>query len=436
MPPRVMSWRVCLALASAAAAGCATRRIASAPGQSPSAATPVRPGITVLIEDSIHAIRGRRIGLITNQSGIDAGRVSSIDLLTGPAARAAGVRLVRLFSPEHGIRGTEDRTGITNEVDQRTGLLIVSLYGNTTTPPPDSMVRDLDALVVDLQDIGTRTWTFVGVMLYAMQTTARLGIPVIVLDRPNPIAGAAVSGPLLDTALANPNPPAPGRPGRAYALYPTPLRHGLTMGEMARYLDQELGLRARLTVIPATGWRRSMWFDETGLPWVKPSPNMPDITSALLYPSLVAFEGSNVSVGRGMPDAFQRFGAPWLDAPRVAAMLNGRAIAGVRFVVDTFAPQNPTDNKYAGLRIPGIRIAVIDRDRVPSGLVGASILWALGRVHADSLRITASSFDDRFGSPQARVALLRGDDPAAVMAAMQPAVDAYLRRTERIRIYR
>jgi uncharacterized protein YbbC (DUF1343 family) len=290
--------------------------------------------------------------------------------------------------------------------------------------------------VVDLQDIGTRTWTYVGVVLYAMQSTARLGIPVIVLDRPNPITGEGISGPLLDSVLANPNPPAPGRPGRAYALYPVPLRHGLTMGEMARYLDRELAIRAKLTVVPVTGWRRSSWFDQTGLPWVKPSPNMPDVTSALLYPALVAFEGSNLSVGRGMPDAFQRIGAPWLDAPRVTRALNELAIPGVRFAVDSFAPQNPSDGKYASRLIPGVKVHVTDRDRVPAGLVGASILWAVASSHRDSLRITNGTFDDRFGSASAREALMRGDAPRVVMERYQPAVDAYRRAIRDVLIYR
>jgi uncharacterized protein YbbC (DUF1343 family) len=414
-----------------ALAACAGRpvRTAVAPGS-------VRPGVTVLIEDSIHVIRNRRIGLITNQSGLDERGTSTIDVLTSDRAKAAGVTVVRLFSPEHGIRGTEDRTGIANEVDSKTGLLIASLYTNTTVAPPDSLLADLDAVIIDLQDIGTRTWTYVGVVLYAMQSTARLRKQVIVLDRPNPIAGAHADGPLLDTARANPNPPTPGRAGRAYALWPVPLRHGLTMGEMARYFDQELRLGANLKVIPVAGWNRGMWFDQTGLPWVKPSPNMPDLTSALLYPSLVAFEGSNVSVGRGTPDAFQRFGAPWLDAPRVARALEDQRLPGVRFVVDTFAPVNPPDNKYGGRRIPGIRIAVTDRDQVRSGLVGAAILWALSQAHRDSLRITAATFDDRFGSTASREALVRGEDPRAVMARLQSSVDAYQRATERIRIYR
>ena len=407
------------------------------PPLSPAPAGPgVRPGITVLLQDSLRLIAGRRVGLITNQSGIDEQGRSDIDLLSGEAARAAGVTLVRLFSPEHGIRGTEDRPGIADEIDQRTGLLIVSLYGNSTTAPPDSTLRDLDALVVDLQDIGTRTWTYVGVMLYALQATARLGKPIIVLDRPNPITGEFAYGPLLDSARANPYPPAPGRPGRAFALYPTPLRHGMTMGEMARYFDHELRIGARLTVIPAAGWRRGMWFDETGLPWVKPSPNMPNLTSALLYPSLVAFEGSNVSVGRGTPDAFQRFGAPWMDAVGVSRLLSDQAIPGVRFVVDSFTPQNPTDGKYGGRTIPGVRIAVESRDRVPSGLLGAAILWAIARTNPDSLRVTAGTFDDRFGSPAAREALMRGDDPRAVMARHQPAVDTFLARAMPFRLYR
>jgi uncharacterized protein YbbC (DUF1343 family) len=399
-------------------------------------ASPVRPGLAVLLDDSIHVIRGRRIGLITNQTGVDQRRQSAIDLLGGQRARAAGADLVRLYSPEHGIRGTEDRTNLADEVDARTGLQIVSLYGATTMPPPDSTLRDIQVLVFDLQDIGTRTWTYVGVMLYAMQSAARLGIPFVVLDRPNPISGLHASGPLLDSAIANPYPHTAQRPGRAYALWPMPLRHGLTMGEMARFYNAELAIGAQLHVIPAAGWRRGMWYDQTGLPWVRPSPNMPDLMSALIYPSLVAFEGSNVSVGRGTPDAFQRFGAPWLRAGEVARLLEERRLPGVRFVVDSFTPRAPGDNKYPDRLIPGVRIEVTDRDRVRSGELGAAVLWAIHRTSPDSLRITDQSFDLRFGSRQVREAILGGEDFQAALARHQPAANAFAARAAPYLIYR
>jgi uncharacterized protein YbbC (DUF1343 family) len=398
----------------------------------------VVPGISVLLSDSIHLIAGKRVALITNQTGIDERGTSDIDLLwSDPRATKAAVKLVALFSPEHGIRGTEDRTNVESGIDAKTGLPIHSLYTTATIGPPDSTLAGVEALVVDLQDIGTRTWTYVGVMLYSLRNTGRLKIPVIVLDRPNPITGSAVQGPMLDSGLANVDEPRPDRPGRAYALYAMPLRHGMTMGELARFYDAELHLGADLHVVPARGWRRSQWFDETSLPWVRPSPNLPNLTSALLYPALVPFEGApNVSVGRGTPDAFQRFGAPWLDAPRVAAMLNERDLGGVRFEAERFTPRGPGDGKFDGRELPGIRIIVTDRERLQAGRIGAAILWALARAHKDSLRLNAMAFDLRFGRAALREALLRGDDPDGVLDKELPAVVAFQQRAKQYYLYR
>lgn len=383
----------------------------------------------------MHLIRGRRVGLLTNQTGIDAQRVSDIDLLLAPAARAAGVQLIRLFSPEHGIRGTEDRTGLASVTDERTGLPIVSLYGATTVAPPDSTLKDLDVIVFDLQDIGTRTWTYVGAMVYTMRAAARNGLPVVVLDRPNPIGGAWYDAPMLDAAIANAEDHTRDRPGRAYALYPAPLRHGMTMGELARLFNEELALRARLHVVPAAGWRRDMFFDDTGLPWVKPSPNMPSLTSALLYPSTVAFEATNLSVGRGTPDAFQHIGAPWLDAGPAVALLESRALPGVRFEAEEFTPVQPTDNKFGGVKVRGIHIVVTDRTRVESGRVAAALVWAVGRVAGDSLRVRATNFDLLLGNGRVREALLRGEDPDVVLAPERVAAEAFRERTRRYFIY-
>jgi uncharacterized protein YbbC (DUF1343 family) len=269
-----------------------------------------------------------------------------------------------------------------------------------------------------------------------MRTAARRHLPLIVLDRPNPIDGVHVDGPMLDTAWANPENPTPQRPGKAYALYPFPLRHGMTMGELALFYNRTLNIDAPLTVVPMHGWRRSMWIDETGLPWVRPSPNLPTLTSALVYPSLVAFEGTNVSVGRGTADAFQRFGAPWMDAAAVAERLNGRRLGGVRFVVDSFTPHNAADLKYNDLRIPGIRVDVVDRNAVASGHVSAAILWALTALHRDSLRVTPRTFDERFGSTAVREAIQRGVDPDVALAQHQPAVDTFRRNAERFLLYR
>jgi uncharacterized protein YbbC (DUF1343 family) len=386
------------------------------------------------MSDSIGLIRNKRIGLITNQTGIDEHGVSDIDLLRNPAAVAAGTKLVRLYSPEHGIRGTEDREHLASSVDERSGLFVVSLYDNSTSPPPDSTLRDLDAIVIDLQDIGTRTWTYVGVVMYTLQSAARLGKTVIVLDRPNPISGAT-NGPFLDSALANPYPAAPGKPGQAYALYPVPLRHGLTMAEMAKLFNDEMRLGADLRVVPAAGWRRSMWFDETGLPWVRPSPNLPDLTSATIYPALVAFEGSNLSVGRGTSTAFQRFGAPWLSAGEVVRRLEAMSLPGARFIAESFMPHAAGDGKFNDREVAGVRIVLTDRNRFDAGTVCAAILAAVHAVDPDSLRINDRTFDLRFGSPAIREAIMRGEAPLPLMAREKLAAEAFARRARRYWMY-
>jgi len=388
----------------------------------------------VFLRDSLSLIRGLRVGLITNQTGVDERGQTTIDLLHA-AAPTVRARLVALFSPEHGIRGTEDRQFVESGLDGRTGLPVHSLYTSATIPPPDSLLNGIDVLVIDLFDIGTRTWTYVGTTLYAVRAAAKRGMRVIVLDRPNPLGGKA-EGPLLDRALANPEDPAPGRPGRAYALYPAPLRHGLTMGEMAQWFNAELALGAELHVIQAEGWRRSMWWDETPIPWMRPSPNIPTLTSALLYPTLVAFEGSNVSVGRGTTAAFTRFGAPWMDAEAVATLLEERAFPGIGFVAERFTPDRPGDNKYAGQRIPGVRMEVSDRDRVPVARVGAAILWAVAKVHGDSLRLTDASFDLRWGAPSDRVDLVAGRDPDEVVDRSLGAVIEWQQRVRPYLLYR
>jgi uncharacterized protein YbbC (DUF1343 family) len=406
-------------------------------GQRPAARGDVRPGITVLLDDSIALVRGKRVGLLTNQTGIDEHGRSDIELLArDPRATAAGVKLVALFSPEHGIRGTEDRTHVASGIDARSGLPVHSLYRATTIAPPDSLLRQLDVLVFDLQDIGTRTWTYVGSLVYAMRAAARTGVPIVVLDRPSPLTGEGVSGPMLDSSLSNAEEHTRTRAARPYALYPFPLRHGMTMGEMARFYNAELGIGATLHVVPIGGWRREQWYDETGLPWVKPSPNMPSLTSALLYPSVVPFEATNLSVGRGTPEAFEHLGAPWLKPKAVIALLEAQDLAGVRFEEEAFTPVRPGDSKYPGVRIPGIRIIVEDRNRVQSGRLGAALFWAVAQVHRDSLRVRLPDFDLLFGSRSAREALLRGEDPDAVIDATVAEVVAFQRQARPYLIYR
>ena len=395
----------------------------------------VRPGISVLLSDSIGLIRGRRVGLITNQTGVDEHGVSDIESLSGEVARAAGVKLVTLFSPEHGIRGTEDRENLASGIDARSGLVVHSLYTSATIGPPDSTLRGVEVLVVDLQDIGTRTWTYVGSVVYAMRSAARNHLPVVVLDRPNPLTNVRTDGPMLEPALANADEPAPGRPGRAYALHSTPLRHSLTMAELARYLNADLQIGADLHVVPVANWRRNWWFDETGLPWVRPSPNLPTLASATIYPALVAFEGTNLSVGRGTADAFQRLGAPWLRADSVVSLLTGRRLPGVRFERSDFTPVNAGDAKYSGRLIQGVRVVLTDRNAYHAGRTAAALLWAIGRVNGDSLVVRSATWDDRFGRPAMRVALLRGEDPDEVVARDADAVADWRRKVARFRLY-
>jgi len=427
-------YRCLIAFLAAVSGGCTvTNRQLDPPNALPEA--DVKPGITVLVNDSIDLIRGKKIGLITNQTGINEHRESDIDVLRDNKARKANASLVMLFSPEHGIRGTEDRPNIANDVDVRTGLPIYSLYQSQTVPPPDSLLRQIDVLIVDLQDVGTRTWTYVGEMVYSMRAAKRTGKQIIVLDRPNPITGFFVEGPVLDSTLANPDDPAPGRPGQAYALYPMPLRHGMTMAEMALFFNDALNIHANLKVVPMDGWRRELWFDRTGLPWVQPSPNLPSLQSEILYPGLVAFEGTNLSVGRGTGMAFQLIGAPWLKAHEVITLLKDREIKGVRFYEETFTPIAPTDGKYAGRPIHGIRMAVANRSQLQPARVGAALLWAINKTSGDSLKINNRTFDLRFGSARVREALLRGEDPDGVIDREYRDAYAFRERTRRYLMY-
>jgi uncharacterized protein YbbC (DUF1343 family) len=261
-----------------------------------------------------------------------------------------------------------------------------------------------------------------------------VGIPFVVLDRPNPLGGRT-EGLLLDSALANPEDPTPQRRGQAYALYPAPLRHGMTMGEMARWFAAELRIPVQLTVVQMGGYRRAMWWDQTGMPWTTPSPSMTSLASAIVYPALVPFEGSNLSVGRGTDLPFQRLGASWLDARKVVDLLEERGVNGVRFVAERFTPVRPGDAKFAGKEIPGVRIVVEDRDRVQVARLGAALLWAMAKAHPDSLKLTGRTVDLRLGQTWAREALVRGDDPDEVIDRVQPEIVAFQKRVKPYLLY-
>lgn len=396
----------------------------------------VHPGINVLLSDSASLIAGKRLAILTNQSGVDEKGRRDIDLLrTDRRARNVNAHLVTIFSPEHGIAGVEDRPGIASGIDKASGLPVISLYGAETMPPPDSAVRAVDMVLIDLQDVGSRTWTYEGAMVYTMRAAARARKPVVILDRPNPITGSDVEGPVLDSSLANPNDPAPGKPGIAWALYPIPLRHGMTMGELARFYNDELKIGADLHVIPARNWSREIWFDRTGLPFVPPSPNLRTLESEMLYTGLVPFEATNVSVGRGTPESFRRIGAPWMDAAKVLAFLKERPVNGVRFIREDFTPRSPGDGKYNGQLVHGLRIEVTERNALKTARLCAALLSAIHRANPSDLTIREARFDRLFGSPAVRVAVLGGEDPDAVIDRTYGPAYAFRDRVKKYLLY-
>jgi uncharacterized protein YbbC (DUF1343 family) len=397
----------------------------------------ILPGISVLMRDSLELLAGKKVGLLTNQTGIDENRVSDIDrfVQAQSSPRAAGMQLTLLFSPEHGIRGTEDRANISDEKDAKTGIPIISLYGNNVLPPPDSALDKIGALVIDLQDLGARPWTYVASMVYAVRAAAQHNLPVLVLDRPNPITGEIVEGPVLDSTVAYAGSQSPAKPAQPTALYPIPLRHGMTMGELARFYNEVLELHADLHVIPVQGWHRTMWFDRTKLPWVNPSPNITSLTAATLYPGIVILECANVSVGRGTDIPFQWVAAPWMDAVKVKDLLDDRQIPGVKFTIEERTPNHPTDFRYNGKRMKGIKITIVDRNALQTSRLGAVLLWSIRQVSGDSLKIDSTGFVHLFGLTGVRKQLQEGMEPEQIVDATLPAVVEFRQRARRFLLY-
>ncbi len=357
---------------------------------------PIALGIDVLRADGFAPLRGLRVGLLTNHTGVARDRTPTIDLL----AKAPGVTLAALFSPEHGIRGVLD-AAVPSTRDESTGLPIHSLYG-TTRRPTAEMLAGLNAIVIDLQDIGTRFYTYMTTMAYVMEEAASRKIKVFVLDRPNPIGGVQIEGPSLDEAAV----------GFTGYLPQMPIRHGLTMGELARLFNAERKIGADLTVIAMRHWQRDDWHDDTGLWWINPSPNMRTLYAATLYPGIGAFESTNLSVGRGTDTPFEHVGAPWIDGGRLADALNARAIPGVRFYPVTFTP---TSSKFARELCQGVFIVVTDRTALRPVRVGVELASALLRLFPGRLEIDAAA--RLFGSTDGLARLKAGEDPAAIAAS-------------------
>ncbi len=400
-----------LAAAGLATTACIAEREAP-PAEPTDSAGGVVPGIEVLLADSAHLLSGLRLGLITNQTGISRDGRRSIDLL----ASRPDVDLVALFSLEHGLEGTAaEGERIPDAHDEATGLPIWSLYGWNRRPSPATL-EGLDALLFDVQDIGTRYYTYVSSMAYSMEEAGRAGLRFIVLDRPNPIGGLQVQGPVLDPAFST-----------FVGLYPVPVRHGMTAGELARLYVGGFGIEVDLSIVPARGWRREAWFEETKLPWVPPSPNMPSVESATHYPGTCLFEGTNLSVGRGTPIAFQHVGAPWLDGPELARRLEARGLPGVRFVATRFTPRSPTDGKYPGEEVSGVRFEVMDRSAYDPVIAGVAALLDARALAGDRWEWNVGHFDRLAGNALLRPAIEAGTALDEIVATWQADLEAFRR---------
>jgi uncharacterized protein YbbC (DUF1343 family) len=376
---------------------------------------PVAPGIEVLLGDSLHLVRDRRVGLLTNQTGVDAHGVADLTRLL-----AAGVRVTAVFSPEHGYRGRLDEENIGDARDSATGIPVFSLYG-TARAPTAEMLATVDVVVADLQDVGARPYTYVSTILHTLRAAAAHGVPVIVLDRPNPLGGLVVQGPVLDTAHAS-----------FVGMLPVPLRHGLTMGELVRFGRAALDLGGHLTIVPLRGWRRSQWMDATGLPWTRPSPSMPSLESAVPYPGTVLFEATNLSVGRGTPFPFRVVGAPWLRPAAVIARLG--SVTGAVLRDTAVRAERPPDGKYPGVLMPAILVHVTDRDRYDPVATAVRVMAAVRAEHPDSLRLDAR-MDQLAGTDRLRRTIAEGADPEPLLAEWRSASARFLERRAPFLLY-
>lgn len=361
---------------------------------------PVQSGLDVLRAQAFAPFRGKRVGLVTNHTGRARDGTSAIDLFHG----ARDVKLVALFSPEHGIRGILDTT-VPAEVDEKTKLPIHSLYGETRRPTA-RMLEGLDAIVIDLQDVGSRFYTYITTTAFVMEEAAKIKLPVFVLDRPNPVNGWQIEGPALDRDEA----------GFVGYFPQMPVRHGMTIGELAKLFNAENKIGADLTVVPMKNWARDQWFDETALPWISPSPNMRNMNEASLYTGVGAIEYSNVSVGRGTDTPFEQVGAPWIDGVQLADALNARTLPGVRFYPVRFTPLS---SKYANEECQGVFIIVTDRTAMRPVRVGLEIAAALTRMYPALYEVDRLA--RLLGSKDSIARVKTGDDPASIAASWNAA---------------
>jgi uncharacterized protein YbbC (DUF1343 family) len=373
-------------------------------------------GLDVLVREEFAPFRGKRVGLITNHTGIDRLGRRTVDLF----AKADGVTLQAIFSPEHGLQGLLDQEVVDDARDAATGVQVFSLYQGDRRRPTAEMLQDIDVLVFDIQDIGARFYTYITTMAYAMEEAAAHKIPFYVLDRPNPITGLAVEGPMLDESYQS-----------FIGYFEMPVRHGMTIGEVAKMFNAERRIGARLEVIRMEDWRREQWFDETGLPWVDPSPNMRNLQQALLYPGVAMLEGlSNYSVGRGTDTPFEFVGADWIDGPRLAEYLNRRGLPGVRFYAVRRTPQA---SRFAGKTIDGVQVSVLQRDRVESTRLGLEIAAALFEIYPGRVQLAETA---RLIANQEAIRAIEGNEnPNSIWSVWEMDKEGFLEIRSRYLLY-
>ncbi|HKN82244.1 MAG TPA: exo-beta-N-acetylmuramidase NamZ domain-containing protein, partial [Pyrinomonadaceae bacterium] len=365
----------------------------------------VLTGIDVLERDNFKPLAGMRLGLVTNHTGRDREGRLTIDVLS----KAPGVKLVALFSPEHGIRGLADEK-VSDSRDETTGLPIYSLYGETRRPKPEQL-KNLDALVYDIQDVGTRFYTYISTLGYILEEAAKAKLPVFVLDRPNPIGGVEVEGPIAD------------KDKLSFTSYHTiPTRHGLTIGELAQLFNRERNIGADLRVIKMEGWRRWMWFDETNLTWINPSPNMRSLTEATLYPGVGLLETTNVSVGRGTDTPFEVVGAPWVQADRFAEYLNERGLPGVRFVPLRFTP---SASVFKDQQCGGVNIIVTDRAAFRPLFTGIEMALALRKLYPNEWKV--DNYLRLLVNADTLERVKRGESAREIVASWNPGLEEFRR---------
>ena len=382
----------------------------------------VKTGLDILISEHLHELRGAAVGVVANHASVTGGLVHIADAL-----HCAGVNIRALFGPEHGIRGdVADGESVRDSTDQRLGVPVYSLYGESKSPTKESL-DGIEVMIVDVQDVGARFYTFVHTMANVMATCGARGIPVWVLDRPNPISGTNPEGPILQPEYSS-----------FVGMYPIPIRHSLTVGELARLFVLRFGVDCNLRVIEMRGWTREMWYDETGLRWVAPSPNMPALDTATVYPGMCLLEGTNVSEGRGTTLPFELFGAPWIDAPKLRNAMEAHGLPGVAFREAYFTPWI---SKFKGEHCAGLQIYVIDRHRFMPVLTGAAVLSTLSQLHPDLFAFRGPGESSRvftdllFGSPHLRESIEAGRSPWEIARTWREGVSEFANQVKGLLLY-